>query len=68
MSPLRTKREQEGLTVTEAAKQVGCDKGTLSRIETGKLRPGRALTVALQRRVKLTDAELVAIFTDEAAP
>jgi transcriptional regulator with XRE-family HTH domain len=68
MNAIRIKREQEGLTLTKAAELLGCDKATLSRIETGKLRPGQALTVALQRRFKLTDAELVAIFTDEAAP
>jgi transcriptional regulator with XRE-family HTH domain len=64
MNVLRAKREQEGLTLQAAAEQVGCDKGTLSRIETGKQRPRPTLALALQRRFKLTDEQLVAIFTE----
>jgi len=55
---IKERRQEKGLSLRKAAKEVGCDAAYLSRIEGGKTSPSDEVTKQLARVLELDEDEL----------
>ena len=56
---IRAIRERTGLTVTELAKRVGCQQGTLSAIEKEDRRPSPDMVLRIAQELKIDIAAIL---------
>jgi transcriptional regulator with XRE-family HTH domain len=54
-SRLRAAREIQGKSLRDIERETGIDRGTISRIERGKLRPSLPHLIALGRALEIRD-------------
>lgn len=58
-TPLRKARVSAGRTLTAVAEDVGIEKGTLSKIETGKSTPSTGLAARLASYYGISEMEIL---------